>query len=225
MTQGAPSPRQQPPTARRISPSPNVPNAAGSAPPAGPRVPRRLVLGAVLLALIVFGSELALSTMRTRTLNVAYQAALAFSPTPLPPEVPTPTPTRTPDPRKEEPTATPTPEELYIAPGDAMIVNVRWDYRIGPRFQKVTVRASARNVERKDPVAVATAVIDCGSEILACSGAAPIRLNYQVPDANSPDGIREVPWPVGDYTVTVEQSAGGLQYVHLDEKYFHVRLQ
>jgi hypothetical protein len=188
-------------------------------------VPRRLILGAVLIALIVLGSEVILSTLRTRTVAVTYNVALLFPPTPLPPDVPTPTPSRTPDPRKEQPTATATPTEIFITPGDSMIVVVRWDYRIGPRFQKVTVRATARNSERPDPVAVGTTLIDCGDAILQCTGSAPIRLNYQVPDPNSTDGVRMVPWPVGDYIVTIEQSSGGLQFVSMDQKVFKVRAE
>lgn len=184
---------------------------------------RRLGAAAVLVAIIVFGTEFMLSTMRTRAINVNFGVELRFSPTPLPPDVPTPTPTRTPDPRKEQPTATPTPLIPFLSAGDALIVDGSWDYRIGPRFQVVTIRAGAYIPDRKEPVAETTKVIDCGSAILECNGKFQLALNYEIPDANAPGGKRSIPWPVGDYKVKVEQSLGGLKYVPLRETEFRVR--
>lgn len=186
---------------------------------------RRLAIAAVVLALLIFGVEFTLSTLRTRTIAISFETALKFTPTPLPPEVPTLTPTRTPDPRKEQPTATATPLIPFLAPGDAMIVNARWDYRIGPRFQRVTIKASARIPDREQPVAENSAVIDCGSELFNCMGTVAIALNYQLPDASAQGGLRAIPWPLGEYTVTVEQSAGGLKYTELQKVVFRVRAQ
>lgn len=184
---------------------------------------QRLAGVAFLIALLVFGTELTLSTLRTRAINVGFGIELRFSPTPLPPEIPTATPTRTPDPRKEQPTATATPLIPFLAAGDALIVEGNWEYKIGPRFQTVTIRASAYIPDRTQPVAEATQIIDCGNEIIECNGKFRLALNYEIPDATAPSGKRSIPWPVGEYKVKVEQSAGGLKYTPLRETEFRVR--
>jgi hypothetical protein len=188
-----------------------------------PLMMRRLAGLAVVMALIVFGSELTLSTLRTRAINVNFGVELRFSPTPLPPSVPTPTPSRTPDPRKEQPTATATPLIPFLAAGDALIIDGVWEYKIGPRFQVITIRAQAFIPDRDVPVAETSQVIDCGTAIIECNGKFRLALNYQISDPNAPGGKRTIPWPLGDYKVKVEQSAGGLKYTTLRETEFRVR--
>jgi hypothetical protein len=178
------------------------------------------VLGAVLIALVVFGSEVVLSGLRTRTIRVSYSVDVRFTPTPIPAGIPTAIPSETPELGRPTPTITPTPTFLFVAAGEAMVINVNWDYRIGPRFQKVIVRATAKLQDRQ--VAQSATTIDCGSEIMQCSGTSQIALNYTVPDAASQSGVRIVPWPAGDYTVLIEQSAGGLTYTRLAETSFRV---
>jgi len=183
------------------------------------RASGRLAVIAVLVALFVFGSEVVLSSLRSRNLSVAFETNLRFTPTPLPVGTqPTATPTRNPD-----ATATPIPQVVFLKAGDEILVRVTWDYRIGPRFQRVILGASANNGDRA--VAQATAAIDCGAAILSCSGTTLIPLTYEIPDPNAASGSVGIPWPVGEYKVLVEQSAGGLKYTTIQEKLFRVQAQ
>jgi hypothetical protein len=185
---------------------------------------RRLATIAVLIALLVFGIEFTLSRLRTRAITVNFGVALRFTPTPLPPDVPTPTATRTLDPRRARPTATATPLIPFLTAGDALVIEGNWAYRIGPRFQTVTLRARAYIPDREQPVAETTQVIDCGDAIVECNGDFRLLLNYDIPDPAAPGGKRSIPWPVGEYRVVVEQSAGAnLSYIKLRETEFRVR--
>lgn len=191
---------------------------------------QRLGLALVLVILIVFGSEFTLSTLRRRTIQVSLRVNAA----PMFPAsgtavaagaagaAPTLTPTPTDVPSQPAPTKTPGPAVVSITPRDQLLVDVQWNYRIGPRFQRATVHAIASIQNRV--VAEGSVLIDCGSAVLECSGTNLIALNYTVPDTgNTGSGSQTVDWPVGDYVLIVESQIAELTPMPLQQMAFQVR--
>lgn len=177
---------------------------------------RRAGLIAFVLVIVVFGSELTLSQLRRRDITVSVQVNTA---TPSASATQSAAPTVTPAPDQPAVTPTPGPAVLIIAPNDQLLINVQWNYKIGPRFPRTVVRATSKIDGRS--VGEAQVVIDCGSALLDCSGSQPIRLNYTVSGTGS--SAQTVPWPVGDYVVVIERSVGELQYTPIQQTEFHVR--
>ncbi len=186
---------------------------------------QRLGLVLVLLILIVFGSEFTLSALRRRTIQVSLRVNTA---PPLPASgtvalegtaAPTIMPTPTEVPGQPTQTKTPAPALVSITPRDQLLVDVQWNYRIGPRFQRATVHAVASIQNRA--VAEGSVLIDCGNAVLECNGSGLISLNYTVPDTGS--GVQKVDWPLGDYVLMVESQVADLAPMPLQQMAFQVR--
>ncbi len=175
---------------------------------------RRAGLIAFVVVILVFGSELTLSQLRRRDISVSLRVITA---TPAPGATQAAVPTEAPG--QPAPTKTPTPSILIITPNDELIVNVQWSYRIGPRFPRTIVRATAKIENRS--VGEGRVIVDCGGALLDCTGSEPISLRYTIPDTGS--GIQTVTWPVGDYTLLIERSLGDLQYTSIQQSEFRVR--
>lgn len=165
--------------------------------------------------MLVFGTESTLALLRRRDviINVSVQSvALAPTPTATLPGAAPPVPTAT---------ATPVPATLILLPSDRVIVNVRWNYHIGPRFPNTVVHASAV-IDGRD-VADGQVAINCGGAALDCTGQESITLAYTVSDTGNGAGPQIVDWPAGDYTIVVTRSDGGLKPVTIGSYPFHAQ--
>jgi len=169
---------------------------------------RRGVIVLVVLVLIDVTIEASLATMRRRdvvlSLTIRDPAA-----TPLP-TLPAGVPPLTP---------TPLPATLTLKPTDQLIVAVHWSYHIGPRFPTTVIHAQALIDDRS--VADGQVTIDCGQQIIDCTGDAPIALAYTIPATNG-TAAQSIDWPTGSYTVVVDRSDGGLKPINLKQYTFQV---
>lgn len=164
---------------------------------------------------LVYGTESTLALLRRRDviINVSVQST-----------TPTLTPTATqvgaalPGPT---PTATPIPATLNVLPSDRVIVDVSWNYHIGPRFPNTLIHASAL-IDGRD-VADGQVNINCGGAAIDCTGQQSITLAYTIPDTGNGSGPQTVDWPAGDYTVIIDRSEGGLTPVTIGRYPFHVQ--
>ncbi|MHB8750130.1 MAG: hypothetical protein ACYDBJ_13185, partial [Aggregatilineales bacterium] len=175
---------------------------------------RRGVLILAVLIVLVFGTESILALLRRRDviINVSVQSVAV-----------TTTPTVTPVsgvPSSPTATATPGAALLILLPSDRVIVNVRWNYHIGPRFPDTVVHASAV-IDGRD-VADGQVNINCGAAALDCTGQQSMTLAYTVPDTGNGSGSQTVDWPAGDYTVIVDRSDGGLKATPIGSYPFRV---
>ncbi len=176
---------------------------------------RRGVLILAVLIVLVFGTESTLALLRRRDviINVSVQSVTGTStPTVTPIGAAPPGPTAT---------ATPGPALLILLPSDRVIVNVRWNYHIGPRFPNTVVHASAV-IDGRD-VADGQVNINCGAAAIDCTGQQSITLAYTVPDTGNGNGSQTVDWPAGDYTIIVDRSDGGLKPATIGSYPFRVR--
>jgi hypothetical protein len=176
---------------------------------------RRGVIILAVLIVLVFGTESALALLRRRdvVINVSVQSLKT---------TPTVTPTGAAPPGGSGgATATPAPAMLLLVPSDRVIVNVQWNYHIGPRFPHTVVHASA-TIDGRD-VADGQVNIDCGAAVIDCAGQGSMTLAYTVPDTGNGSGPQIVDWPVGDYVITVDRSDGGLKPVVIQNYPFHVQ--
>jgi hypothetical protein len=166
-----------------------------------------LGLLAILMFACVFGIEAILSVMRVRKLSVTVDVQDAQG------VVLNATAEAT---DAAGVSKTPTPQgnialEPLILPVDGtLVVNARWDYRIGPTFPQTIFRAQVTDANRKI-VAANGYKLNCGSNSMECRGTAPLTLNFGV--INS-DGTREN-WPAGEYQLRVTQSTGDLKIFDL----------
>lgn len=192
-----------------------------TAQPLSNRTLGRLALVSVLLAIVIFGIEFTLASLRTRERTIgALGTELRFTRTPFPAGVAiTPTPTL--NPLRNTPTPSATPLNPFIEAGDAVIVPVSWDYRIGPRFGQSAIRASVRIKGIAERVVAQNSfIIQCGDQVLECKGRGEIKLNYTLNDGNQ---ILVIPWPTGEYVITVEENVSGNKFLPVREYTFRVR--
>jgi hypothetical protein len=99
-----------------------------------------------------------------------------------------------------------------------VLVDIVWNYRIGPRFPATTVRAVAMNKDQQ-VVAAATQTFDCGSEPLNCTGKLSLMLTYGTLTGTPAPDTTPIPpgsaWPVGSYNVVVTRAFTGLASVEV----------
>jgi hypothetical protein len=151
---------------------------------------KRLGIAVVVVAALVFGIEGVLALLRQRSINVVIQVedaqglvARAVS-----------TVGATPDPQGEG-------AILSLDPGGRVVISVRWDYRIGPRFPRTLIRAEALDQAGK-VVAAEAYTVDCGSASLECSGTTSLALEHGMVEKA---GIRTA-WSAGNYVVRVTRA-------------------
>ncbi len=194
-------------------------NTPSEAPPSSAIGMRRAGLILVCLMITVFITETTLARLRHRDVSVSLSVKTAATSTPTPGTA-VPTEAATADATDQPgPTKTPAPAILVIAPNDQLVVNVTWNYRIGPRFPHTTIYAVSQIDGRS--VAEGQVKIDCGTEVLNCSGTQSITLQYTIPDTGT--GAQQIAWPVGDYQLVVDRSDGGLTPITLQQTEFRVR--
>ena len=176
---------------------------------------RRGVVILAVMIVLVFGTESTLALLRRRDviINVSVQS-VNVSPT----HTATPIGAAPPGPTA---TATPAPAVLILLPSDRVIVNVRWNYHIGPRFPHTSVHAMVV-IDGRD-VADGQVMIDCGTAVIDCTGQQSMTLAYTVPDSGNGSGPQAVDWPGGEYTVTIDRSDGGLNPITIGRYPFHVQ--
>lgn len=174
--------------------------------------PRRAGLLLVGLILLVIILEVGLSVFRVRNVTAELVATGA---TPIP--TATPQITVTP----ADPDATSTPEVstvVTVSTKGAPVVNVRVDYRIGPRFPTTNFYAEALN-SSGNIVAGTAQTFECGADALRCEGTLTLTLNYGQIDPQvvarrtTPTIIPTVvqqDWQIGQYTMRLTRSFGGL---------------
>lgn len=170
---------------------------------------RRGVIILVVLIVLVFGTESTLALLRRRDITITVSVQSLNT-----------TPTATPG-ASGSATSTPAPTVFLLIPSDRVVVNVQWTYHIGPRFPNTVVHASV-SINGRD-VADGQVSINCGGASLDCNGQASLTLAYTVPDTGNGSGPQTVDWPVGDYTITVDRSDGGLIPVVIGHYPFHVQ--
>jgi hypothetical protein len=159
---------------------------------------RRLGIIAVVLAVSIFGVELALSVLRERSISINVRAEGT------PPSVAS---------AAVEGDAPPAPGEaqsdvgsLLVSPQGAVVVDIVWRYRIGPRFPITTLRAEVADGEGQI-VAAEQFTIDCaGSGSMQCDGEMPLILRFGVRDGEGEAGA----WPVGAFTLRVMRTYAGI---------------
>jgi hypothetical protein len=111
------------------------------------------------------------------------------------------------------PLGTPAIDPLNLPTDGTLVVNARWDYRIGPTFPQTIFRAQVFDAKQQ-LVAATEYKINCGGDSLDCRGTAPLALNFGVVNGK---GTRNE-WPAGDYRLRVTQSTGDLkQFVLVDQ--------
>lgn len=159
---------------------------------------RRLGIIAAVLAVSIFGVELTLSVLRQRSIDITVRA-----------DGPTPSAARS----AVEGSATPAPGEaqsdvgsLLVSPEGAVVVEVAWRYRIGPRFPVTVLRAEITDGAGQI-VAAEEFTIDCdGAGSLQCDGEKPLNLRF-----GAQGGAGDArPWPVGAYTLRVTRAYAGI---------------
>jgi hypothetical protein len=151
---------------------------------------RRLGIAALVAAALVFGIEGILTILRQRNINVVIKVEDAQGVV----VAPATESAATPDPQSDSST-------LILDPDGRVVVNVRWDYKIGPRFPRTFVRAEALDQAGK-VVAADRYTIDCGAASLECTGTTSMTLEYGVVEKA---GTRAT-WPPGDYVVRVTRA-------------------
>jgi hypothetical protein len=164
---------------------------------------KRAGLLVLLLAGSIISTELLLSVLRQRNINVDIRvegkppASMVSTPAPQP-----------------QNTAAPQAGTLYMAPDGSLVVNVIWSYRIGPKFPVTAVRAAVQD-KSGDIVASAVYTITCETATsLLCEGQQPLALHFGEKD----EAGQPTPWPVGSYTLQVTQASGGLIPLPLVER-------
>src|SRR5436190_15398510 len=129
---------------------------------------RTLALAALAVTLLVVCSEVTLTLLRTRSIEVSFGVD-AKTAGPATPEA-----AATPDPGKAE--------VLTIKPDGTITVEVKWNYRIGPRFPVTVVRAEAISPSDSNIASSKEFMIDCGTEVMQCQGDQQLQLNFGVKD-------------------------------------------
>ncbi len=148
---------------------------------------KRLGIAVVVVAALVFGIEGVLALLRQRSISVVIRVEDAQGVA----TTPDPASAATPDPEGEG-------SGLTLDPGGRVVVNVRWDYRIGPRFPRTLIRAEALDQAGK-VVSAEAYTVDCGSASLACTGTTSMALEYGKPGTTAA-------WPAGNYVVRVTRA-------------------
>jgi hypothetical protein len=166
----------------------------------------------LVVIVLVFSIEATLAVLRQRNLDVTLEIRSAAQ---------TPTPQATPDSAATPaPGATPEPKlvVLTLDPSATLIVHVKWDYRIGPRFPDTFVHAEVTG-HLNQVVAFSENTVLCGTESLNCAGQFPLTLNNGV---QGNQGVASN-WPVGDYTLVVTSGIADLKPVEKLRQSFTVK--
>ena len=172
---------------------------------------KRLGLLALLFCLGVISIEGLLAILRQRTIILAFRTE-GSQPTVV---VATPqpgAPTITPSPEGAQPDDT-NSGSILIATDGAVIIDVHWEYRIGPRFPVTIVQAQVHNTSG-DIVAADKYTITCGSDTMACTGERALTLRFGVRESTG----TQATWPVGSYTLTVTRTFAGANTETLTER-------
>ena len=164
----------------------------------------RLGLGCFTLVVIVliFSLEATLAVLRQRNLDVTLEInSLVQTATPQAAPDVGPTPTLAPG-------TTPQPKTvvLNLDPSATLIVHVKWDFRIGPRFPDTFVQAQVTD-RNNQIVASSTNTVLCGNESIHCSGEFPLTLNYGLKG----DQGAKSNWQLGDYLLVVTSGIADLR--------------
>jgi hypothetical protein len=169
------------------------------------RIMKRAGLGVlvVILIVLIFSIEGILAVFRQRNLSVTVELRDAQGIVATMAATGEPTITTT--------SAAGTPQaiaSLGSLPTDgALVVNINWNYLIGPRFPQTTVSA-----EVTDNIGVVVAwdtyVFQCGTgNSLECKGSSTLPLEFGV---KNKQGIR-TNWPAGSYTLQVRRAYADLK--------------
>src|SRR4051794_6850577 len=165
---------------------------------------KRAGLGLLVVVLIalVFGTESILAVLRQRNLEVTVQLVDAQG-------VASTSEATDAAPQAAPANGTPAPiSTLGTLPADgSVVVNAKWDYRIGPRFPQTTVRAQ---VTDSTGVVVASDEysFDCASsDSMQCNGSQRLTLNFGV---KNKAGTRSN-WPAGGYNLIVTRAYADLK--------------
>jgi len=167
---------------------------------------KRAGLLAAILFILIIGIEGTLSLVRQRNLYFEFrtegtQPALAGLPTA------TPGPSPVPGGNTAAGTSNaPAAGSIIISTDGAVLIDMSWDYRIGPRFPITRVRAQVAT-KVGDPVASGVFTIDCGTETLSCKGNHTFSLRFGLVDGQ-PAPSEQKPWPVGEYVLRLTRDEG-----------------
>jgi hypothetical protein len=175
---------------------------------------KRLGIAAVLIAGLVIGIEGMLTLLRQWNVAAKIEAHNPLSPSAAA------TATAVAAALSPEAAAALADSTLMLGPDGTVVVQVNWDYRIGPRFPTTIVQAEALDASSKI-VASTKYTIDCGSSSLQCDGATPISLEYGVIDTK---GTRSA-WPPGTYTIRVTRAYVGYSPKVVSERQLQVLSQ
>jgi hypothetical protein len=178
-----------------------------------------------LLVVFILLLEGSLTILRRRELTAAINVTSSL-------------PTRTPTPTGTWQTGTPAPinTNLEMTPDGQVLVNLRWAYRIGPRFPRTIIRVQALN-EGSIVVASANYLVNCGTEALLCEGSSTVALRFGVrvdvtptptsgPSAagtpSSTPSVADQGWKTGTYTIEVLRSDEGFAPTQVSRQTIYV---
>src|SRR5258707_8387773 len=156
----------------------------------------------LLVIVLVFSVEATLALLRQRTLDVTLEIRSAVQTATLQAVTDvTATPT-------VPPGATPVAKTITITvdPSATLIVHVKWDYRIGPRFPDTRVHADVTD-HNNQIVASAENTILCGSDSIQCRGDFLLTLSY----GSKGDSAISSAWLPGDYLLLVTSGIADLK--------------
>ena len=164
-----------------------------------------LLIGVLVCGVLAF--ELTMTFLRQRTVSITIRTTGSAVTVP------------TPFPLTGDATPTPIPEDarqigesnvgstIFIARDGVVLLDVTWDYRIGPRFPPTLIRADVTDGQG-GIVAAHSHTITCDQvNALACSGVATISLTFNEQDGVGEGGL----WQTGRYMLNITRAYAGLR--------------
>lgn len=163
---------------------------------------KRIALLVVVVIIGAVGVELALNLLRQRSLEIQVRAE-GTQPT-------LPQSTSEGDPGSASNGAPQDSSELgtvFLSTESALVVDVIWNYRIGPRFPKTVIRVEVQD-KTGQVVAADGYTIECVQEnALECSGKQSLALHFKAQD----DAEAQSQWQLGEYNLKVTRAYATLK--------------
>lgn len=177
---------------------------------------KRLGLILVLLVGLLLASEGTLAILRHWDVAVTFRADGLIAPADTPTPVATNMPGSAATPQATVSSAV--SNDMLLKPGGTLYADIAWNYRIGPRFPKTTIRAEVLDAD-KTVVAMQQNAFMCDpSSSLQCSGNFTLTLKFGLKDQQG----TSTDWLPGSYTLQVSRNYEGLTPVWLATQTFRV---
>lgn len=163
---------------------------------------KRIALFVLVMIVGAVGFELALNLLRQRSLEIQVRAE-GTQPT-LPQATPEGDSGSASDGAPQDPSQL---GAVFLSTENALVVDVIWNYRIGPRFPKTVIRVEVQD-KTGQVVAADGYTIECVQEnALECSGKQSLALRFKAQDAADD----RLPWQLGEYDLKVTRAYATLK--------------